>query len=701
MKRAFQRLMRVLAVAALLTALINPAIATRGGPRTRVYVLDVSGSMQAKGAPESLDLRDIRRLAEFDARRAPGEPSPLLLAASSAVRSDFSAAAPRLDEDATDLDGALEAAVALAGEGDIVLFSDGRAKVDRSLLRGVPIHVVPAGPIDPVDVRIAAVSIPPSVRPGATCAARVTLASTGAIKGRLLGRDFVFEGAASQDLLFDLNGDGELRLEVDDACDRNNHVALRVLERDESPRVLVLSATDLGIPGAREGDPGRFDVIVVNNVPLSDELNRRIASSARAGAGLILLGGSNSYARGGWAGTPLEEVSPLWAFPDDRVALVVVFDRSGSMNNEIPGTRRRRIEAAAAAVSDALSIVKDDDEIAAVPFSGDPDVIPLRPGAKRGDLAESLRRVTPGGPTRLKPALERALAVLDGATAAKKRILLLTDGETEESEADLRAIGERLAAARVGLVVVGTNGPQEKLALLGAPCHWIEDLSKMSLEADVARARDLELEPGTVDAGWPLPRRINRTSAKPAAEIVARADGAPLVARQGRTIAATFALEEGWAGGFAAWRGLPALVAQVTPPASGAAWITIEGAELVVCASKEGSAVVGDRPLALVKRGIATWEGRIRVSPGTHVVRFDGRPVASAVVPCAEEYVALGVDFAALDRIAGATGGRRVGRLEELPPRRASTTRVPLRPWLLAAALLLFLLDIAAATFWR
>lgn len=685
-------LLRIVTLAALAAAVAGPTIPDRSGPRTRVYVVDASASMRARGAPESLDLSDCLRLVSYDvARSRPQDRSALILVGAKPVvavpptpRDDFKAGAPAVDPAGTDLDGALAQAALLAGDGDIVVLSDGRATVRP---RPISVSTIAAGPIDPVDARIDAVDLPAAVPPGQPYRARVTVAATAACRAKLLGRDVVFEGAGAQDLVFDgLRGPLDLRLEVDDACTENNAVRIDVLERTDAPRILSIS-------GKLDQAPEGYDVIVVNGADLTLRDQERIAACVRAGAGLVLLGGSRSYARGGWSG--LEPISPLWNHPDDRVALVVVFDRSGSMSAEIPGTGRTKKDVIVAAVADALSVLKDDDEIAAVPFSGEPTVVPFHPGSRRGDLAESLRSVQPGGPTRIVPALTRAIDVLNGATAGKKRLLLLTDGETEETAYELKAAGARLRD--IGLTTVGTAGVRGKLEHLPGDFFGINDLRSFSLDEVLARSRDLELEPKTTDAGWPRPARINRTTAKPAAEILARADGAPLVAVTGRVLAATFAFEQGWAGGYAGWSGLGALIRRVTPPTpAGPVHAVFEGDDLVISLAHDARVTVGETPVTLTQRGSSRWEGRLRRPAGTHPVRVDGRAAAVAVLPCAPELAALGVDPGGLDRI-----GPRVRRLEDLPPRRGGAARRELRPWLLALALLCFLADIAVGTFVR
>jgi hypothetical protein len=230
-----------------------------------------------------------------------------------------------------------------------------------------------------------------------------------------------------------------------------------------------------------------------------------------------------------------------------------------------------------------------------------------------------------------------------------------------------------------------------------------------------ARSRELSVIPTAVDAGWPKPERINRVTAKPASELLARAGDHPLAAvapaGRGRVAALTFGLETGWAGEAVRWTGLADLVARVAPKSSPrwTATAVTEGDEAVITlthAQAEGlpgriALLVDDRSVDAPRRGARRFEARVPVDAGAHVVRLDGVVVASFIHPVAAEYRSLGIDAAALARIAAGTGGREIRRLEDLPPRPDPLHPRSRRPELLGAAIALFFLELAISTFWR
>lgn len=89
---------------------------------------------------------------------------------------------------------------------------------------------------------------------------------------------------------------------------------------DQSPDIelnqLFLLGADGKVEPIPEGifAPGRFDVIILGDVPASrfpsDQI-RQLATLVQRGAGLLMIGGYESFGPGGWASTPLADVLPV------------------------------------------------------------------------------------------------------------------------------------------------------------------------------------------------------------------------------------------------------------------------------------------------------------------------------------------------------------------------------------------------------
>lgn len=87
---------------------------------------------------------------------------------------------------------------------------------------------------------------------------------------------------------------------------------------DASPDIEVdyLSLSKLSRPGELldRFKPGRYNVYILGNVDstaFSEEEMKALADAVQRGSGLILLGGFQSFGAGGYADTPLAEVSPI------------------------------------------------------------------------------------------------------------------------------------------------------------------------------------------------------------------------------------------------------------------------------------------------------------------------------------------------------------------------------------------------------
>ena len=66
--------------------------------------------------------------------------------------------------------------------------------------------------------------------------------------------------------------------------------------------------------------PGRYNVYVLSDLPaefLPPRQQKLLADAVKAGAGFMMLGGRSSFGAGGWAGTPIEDILPVFIHPGD------------------------------------------------------------------------------------------------------------------------------------------------------------------------------------------------------------------------------------------------------------------------------------------------------------------------------------------------------------------------------------------------
>lgn len=215
-------------------------------------------------------------------------------------------------------------------------------------------------------------------------------------------------------------------------------------------------------PGALPTDTAAYlrpAVIVLNNIPaaeLSAVQQQRLEQHVRdLGGGLLILGGEQAFAAGGYAGTVLERLSPLASTPPEPTThWILLTDSSGSMNQPAGGSTRFRF--AADAVGGVISSLPPDDLVSVGGFARGITWWARNTHAK--DAAG--RRLPPGsagprGPTDLEPALREVTGAVD--PTLPKQLLLMTDGNAEVEDPDAIAAEFREKDIRLHLLLIGDD----------------------------------------------------------------------------------------------------------------------------------------------------------------------------------------------------------------------------------------------------
>lgn len=302
------------------------------------------------------------------------------------------------------------------------------------------------------------------------------------------------------------------------------------------------------------------------------------------GTGLLVLGGDRSFAAGSYHESRLEALLPVESRPaalGDAAAVAFVVDKSGSMGASAAGVDRFRMAQRAVAVTAAT--LTERDAASLIVFDVAPrELIPLTGAARFQQEVAAPWSALPRGGTRLAPAMAMAAAQLEGAAAARRILILVTDGFVDEVPiAELRA---RLAHARIELIAlaVGPDANLDALAGLAGPSQVtlrsvgeaaeLPALMRSSLEtrrAPVERGvsavrapRSLNFVPSRGDAWPPVSAYAVTTPREDAVVHVESARGDPLIAyRQeglGRVVAVTSGLGA-WTPEWLRWQHWPAL----------------------------------------------------------------------------------------------------------------------------------------------
>lgn len=563
----------------------------------------------------------------------------------SGLKSDQQAEVPR---DGTDLGAAIQKALTTIppdSAARIVLVTDGvstRGDVERAALAatalGVPVDAVVLDQGAVPSVRVASVRLAPSAAAGEALFFKiVTQASADAEvevrvhrDGELVrkGRTRIARGEDVITLREIADEPGLHRYDVeisavdpeqDRAIEDNQGTAFvrvrgrskaLVLEgRAELGRALAdalrAAGFDVAVRGP-EGIPtdiaefGRYDLIALGDISATEFAASQLADLAAyvrdGGGGLLLLGGERALGPGGYARTPIEDVSPVsFDLKQERrratLAEVIAVDYSGSMAMQV-GNRTKLELANEAAIrsaellgaGDRLGVVHVDTELAWT--------VPLAPVTDKAAIAARIRKVRPGGGgIYIDRTLIGAYDALRRESVQLKHLLLFSDGA--DAEERTQAFGLVARAKRDGIttsvVALGNGSDVPALARMaelgGGRFYLIHDASRLpavfaqeTILASRSAIHEIDFVPRAVGKSAIL-RGIDLTAAprltgyvvtlpKPRAELhLDGPEGDPILATWaagvGRTGVFTSDYRDRWGVEWTRWEGAARLFAQL------------------------------------------------------------------------------------------------------------------------------------------
>lgn len=552
-------------------------------------------------------------------------------------------AVARLDPSATNIEAALEAALAAHAQeafASVVVISDGLANVGdtaRALRAAhearLPLQWIAAGR-PPPQARVAEVLVPDRVLVGQPILITVQLAGS-------LGQPLRVKAAArttggdTQTASSPVDGSGRAKIELgarrtgaivvdvaleDPASGRTLDALPDAAVVDVAPRAAILYAqgspagplarslirggwTLNVVPASRldaqaDGLDG-YQAVVLDDVAISDAgprfWNALVVGVKSRGLGLMVLGGERSFARGGYRGSALESVLPVASEPpalDQSASIVFAVDKSGSMGQRSGGVDRFAL--AQRAVLETARGLTERDSLGLVVFDVAPRVlIPLGP-ATAGTLTLARDwQASPNGGTKLMPALEAAIDQLERSGAARRMLVVVTDGFVDD--APLAGLRTRLSRSRIEIIALAV-GPDADLGALerviGKDAGQVLRVNQAAELPFVMRAgverRRARVERGTIAVeqaqalpfspgawkDWPAVTAHAVTRSQPDAVVAVRSQrGEPLIAFQrfgrGRVVAVTSGLGP-WTPLWLRWQEWPRLAGGLADWISGA-----------------------------------------------------------------------------------------------------------------------------------
>ncbi|WP_135255714.1 vWA domain-containing protein [Thermus caldilimi] len=424
----------------------------------------------------------------------------------------------------------------------------------------------------------------------------------------------------------------------------------------------------------------------------------------RQGGALLFTATPKGLFFGGWD-RALPEDLPLKPLGRKGAALVLVMDVSGSMEGE-------KLAMAVAGALELLRSAAEEDYLGVVLFSSTHRVLfPPRPMTEQGKKeAESLLlSVRAGGGTVLGPAFREAVRLLQGVPVERKGILVLSDGLIADPQDPILALAGA-SGLEVSAMALGPDADRaflKALAERGGGRYYqaatAGELPRLFLKEgqEVFQGEGLEgrfpvrARPHPLTQGFsPPPLSVLLPArAEPWAEVVLESEGRAVLALgergEGRVAALATDLFRSWRG----WKDAASFLGGLARYLMGGkkalalyAYPEGKGARVVVLGHLERPLFLsGGQEMPLVPTGPRRYEVQAQ-APG---VLLDGPRRLPLAFPLPGEWTPRD-GKAVLEALVKASGGRLLG-LEELD--QPASTPLPLRPYLLLLALVLFLLE--------
>jgi uncharacterized protein YegL len=472
------------------------------------------------------------------------------------------------------------------------------------------------------------------------------------------------------------------------------------------------------------------------------------------GGGFIMLGGDQSFGLGGYYRTVIEDILPVRSdFEKEKekpsLAMVLVIDKSGSMGGD-------KIEMAKKAASGAVELLGPKDKIGVIAFEGETFwVCDVQAASNKNSVIDKISAIEAGGGTVMAPAMEAAYDALQNTTAKLKHVIILTDGIS--APGDFEGITMNMANAKITVTTVGVGEDADKklleeIARLGNGRYYFTDdpssvpqiFAKETVTASKSAINEQPFLPQVVRptqvlsgidlANAPFLLGYVTTRPKPTCEFVlATEKGDPLLAwwrhGLGMSVAFTSDAKSRWAAEWLSWPGYSKFWAQVVRHAmrkseAKGVVVQVEQKERKATVTLDAVNAAGkylnqaDTELKIIDPQLGDRQlAMAQTAPGRYVAEFDtsrsgayhlemlqkqqgqmlSQQSRGLVVGYDEEFRLRPTNEELLQAIARVSGGAYNPEPEAVfaDLGRTAPRTIPLWPYLIAAAALLFLADVA------
>jgi uncharacterized membrane protein len=416
----------------------------------------------------------------------------------------------------TDLAGAIRLATAAfpeTGQKRLVLLTDGNENIGDAMSAvlaakplGVTVDVVPMGVARMNDVSVQRLQIPPKLKKGQAFEVKIFSQADQPTPATVrlwrndqhLGEQKVELSAGKNLFTFPqtLSEPGFYSYDVQidapgDPLPQNNRASGFTTVRGE-PTILVVSADPeqdrqlaaalqssrlvVKLVGLKEfpaslAEMQSYDAIFISNLAAGDLGSDRqtlLESAVRDfGVGLVCVGGDQTYAAGGYRGTPLESVLPVNMELDSKKVLpsgaVVLVMHGMEFNN---GNQVARDCA-----QGVLAALGPTDEMGVILWDGGEHwVFPLQKVGDKKALAREIAGMNQGDLVSFQGVLEQAHEALKKSTSNLKHIIVFSDGDPGAPTQQLMQaiVGDKITVSSV--MISGHVGPDTMI--------WMADQGK-------------------------------------------------------------------------------------------------------------------------------------------------------------------------------------------------------------------------------
>jgi Ca-activated chloride channel homolog len=476
------------------------------------------------------------------------------------------------------------------------------------------------------------------------------------------------------------------------------------------------------------------------------------------GGGLIMIGGDQAFGLGGYYKTVIEEILPVRSdFEKEKekpsLAMVIVIDKSGSMGGLKMEMTKDASKGAIELLGpkDKIGVILFEGETFVLQD--------MTSGVNKAAVIDKIAGIEAGGGTVMEPAMQQALEMLQNTVAKLKHVIILTDGISSPGDFEGIAQQMAQAKITLSTVGVGDDADNkllENLAKIGNGRHYATEdpsnipqiFAKETVTASKAAINEQPFIPqvlrptqvlADIDfANAPFLLGYVTTRPKPTSELILVSEkGDPLLAwwryGLGMTVAFTSDAKSRWAAEWVSWPGYSKFWAQVVRHAMRKG--DAKGV-FVQVAQKDKKATLTLDAVKMTEKGGGSFlnnaDTEIKVidpqggekvvvttqtAPGRYVGDFEtpktgtyhlqvmqkqngivvNQQSRGLVVNYDDELRLRPTDEKLLEAIASVSGGTYKPDAGAIfnPPERTASRAVPLWPYLLIAALLIFLADVA------